>query len=239
MSRQQSSAGSAPAGSAASQTPPARRGRGNSVGLGPKQIVDAARTLPPERLTMQAVANLLGVDRKAIHNHVPDREALATLVALDALAANSTDVQIPEDADWQTASRIYAYGLVDGVIAVGGLARHLSQGSPLTAQTLDGTEAVLARLIEAGFDQATAQRYMAALTNICLAFARDVIDAAQEGTATRLHYLQAALAERDADHFPHLSRIARQPEDTYDRQQLEFTLDIFLAGAAAADPDPR
>jgi TetR/AcrR family transcriptional regulator, tetracycline repressor protein len=237
MSRQQPRAGSAPADPDAPAAAPARRGRGNSAGLELRQIVNAARTLPPERLTMQAVADLLGVDRKAIHNHVPDREALATLVALDALAANSADVRIPETADWQSASRIYAHALVDGVIAVGGLARHLSQGSLLTAQTLDSSEAVLSRLIGAGFDYATAQRFMAALTNICLAFARDVLAVSQDGDSTRAHFLQAALAGQDDDKFPHLSRIAQRPQNTYDRRQLEFSLGIFLAGAATAATD--
>lgn len=237
MSRQQPRADSAPAAPAAPVAAPARRGRGNSAGLELRQIVDAARSLPPEQLTMQAVANLLGVDRKAIHNHVPDRESLATLVALDALAANSADVRIPKTADWRSASRIYAHGLVDGVIAVGGLARHLSQGSLLTAQTLDNSEAVLARLIAAGFDYPAAQRFMAALTNICLAFARDVLAVSRDADSTRAHNLQAALAGQDDGTFPHLSRIAQHPENTYDRTQLEFSLDIFLTGAATLAAD--
>lgn len=242
MSRQQPRAGSAPAADPdAPAAVPARRGRGTSAGLELRQIVAAARSLPPERLTMQAVANLLGVDRKAIHNHVPDREALATLVALDAFAANSADVRIPETADWRSASGIYAHGLVDGVIAVGGLAQHLSQGSPLIAKTLENSEAVLARLIGAGFDYAEAQRFMAALTNICLAFARDVLAVSRDGDSTRAHSLQAALASQDDSKFPHLSHIAQRPENTYDRKQLEFSLDLFLAGAAtfAAAPDAR
>lgn len=63
-----------------------RRSRGVRAGLDRRQIIDAARTLDPGAVTMQAVADVLGVDRKAVNHHVSDRETLLGLVAVDAFS---------------------------------------------------------------------------------------------------------------------------------------------------------
>lgn len=231
MSRQQPRLDPPPSGPAA-PAPPARRSRGDRAGLELKQIVAAARALPPEQLTMRAVADALGVDRKSLNWHVRDRETLAAAVALDAFAADSAAMRIPADAGWQAASRIYARGLADGVIALGGLARYLPPGSLLLTQTLDASEAILTRFSEAGLSHETAQRLLAVLHNIALAYARDVLDIAQD--RVRVRSLREALSEQDASKYPYLSRVAADPHNTYDRRQLEFTLDLLLTGVAAA-----
>jgi len=57
-----------------------RRRQGVKAGLDLSKILSAASSIPVEDLTMQAVADRLGVDRKAVNHHVSDRE---TLIRLD------------------------------------------------------------------------------------------------------------------------------------------------------------
>ncbi|GIM93444.1 hypothetical protein [Paractinoplanes toevensis] len=47
----------------------------------------AARDMDPATLTMQAVAERLGVDRKALNYHVTDRDGLLELVAQETLSS--------------------------------------------------------------------------------------------------------------------------------------------------------
>ena len=81
-----------------------RRGRGESAGIDLEQILTVAKSMPRSSLTMQSVANALGVDRKALYNYVPDRDGLLTLVALDAFAAQFATLDIARTSSWQLPS---------------------------------------------------------------------------------------------------------------------------------------
>jgi AcrR family transcriptional regulator len=182
---------------------------------------------------MQAVADRLGVDRKALNHHVGNRENLLRLVALDAFSATFSAVEIATRSRWADACRTYAAGLADSLIATGGLVEYLPLADPAVTRFLDPTEALLAKLVKAGFDQATAQRALVLLTAICTAFARDVLQAAQEAERPRPRILRTALQARDAARYENLARISANPVDTYDRAQLEFSVDVFVRGAEA------
>ena len=56
-------------------------------------------------LTMQSVADALGVSRKALHYYVGDRQGLLTLVVLDRFERELRRVELPTDGDWR-ANRI-------------------------------------------------------------------------------------------------------------------------------------
>jgi AcrR family transcriptional regulator len=223
-------------------TDQARRSRGKRAGLDLARIVEAARSLDPGTLTMQAVADELGVDRKAVNHHVTDRDSLLELVALDSFTAGFA--ALPITGQWQEACRAYARGFTDSVIAIGVLAGHLRLGpaqgakgakgakgaqGALATRFLAPTEAVLAKLIEAGLDDETAVRSLALLTNICLGYARDAI-AFRNGERPRPSQLRSALHETDAGAFTNLARIAASPIDTYDERQLDLSIEVFLRG---------
>jgi TetR/AcrR family tetracycline transcriptional repressor len=211
--------------------PPQRRARGTSAGLDIGRIVRAARTLEPDALTMQAVADMLGVDRKALHNHVNDREKLLKLVALDAFSERFSTVHIGEDSNWEDASRAYARGITESVIAAGPLAAHLSPADTRATGMLQATESLLSRLVDGGFNDVTAVRLLALLTNICMGFARDVISASSSGERPRALMLRESLDDGDEHSFPHLRRIVNVDVDTYAVAQLELSVEIFIVGA--------
>jgi AcrR family transcriptional regulator len=214
-------------------TDQARRSRGKRAGLDLARIVEAARSLDPGTLTMQAVADELGVDRKAVNHHVTDRDSLLELVALDSFTASFS--ALPITGEWREACRTYARGFTDSVIAIGVLAGHLRLGpshGALATRFLAPTEAVLAKLIGAGLDDETAVRSLALLTNICLGYARDAI-AFRNGERPRPSQLRHALHETDARAFENLARIAASPIDTYDDRQLDLSIEVFLRGTEA------
>jgi len=210
-----------------------RRAIGVRAGLNLARILEAARSLDPGALTMQGLANALGVDRKALNHHVSDRETLLGLVAMETFTEAFSAVDIAAHTRWQEACRCYARGFTDSVIAVGALADRIRLDDPYVTSVLEPTEAVVKKLVGAGFGDATAMRLLAMLTNICLAYARDTVLAARSGVTPRPLLLRKALEHRDPAEFEVLARIAALPVSTYDRAQLELSIDIFLFGAEA------
>jgi TetR/AcrR family tetracycline transcriptional repressor len=206
------------------------RVQGKHAGLERSQILEAARSLDPSTLTMKAVADRLGVDRKALHHYVSDRDTLLGLVADDIFAASFSPSQITEQSTWQDACRAYAHGVTASAIAVGALSDHLRFDKLLITTMLATTEVVLGKLVTAGFTDETAVRSLALLTNICVAYARDIEISSRRGEHPRLDLLQGALATNAPHTFENLERIAASPTNTYDDRQLEHSIDVFLRG---------
>lgn len=215
------------------RAPSTRRSRGIRAGLDRQQIVDAARTLDPGAVTMQAVADALGVDRKAVNHHVSDRETLLGLVAVDAFSDSFSAVQITGNSDWKDTCRTYAIGLTDAVVTIGPLADHLHLGNPLITTMLEATDVVLATLIDAGADDETALRSLVLLTNICLGHARDVTSLARAGVRPRRDLVNEAMTGSDGPPIETLARLAAAQIDTYDHRQLELSIEVFVRGTEA------
>lgn len=57
-------------------------------------VLDIARTLPPESLTLTAISDRLGVTQPALYRYFPDRAAV-----LEALAREAAARLVPPDAD--------------------------------------------------------------------------------------------------------------------------------------------
>lgn len=113
------------------------------------------------------------------------------------------------------------------------LAERIRLTDPYVTKVLEPTEAVLQKMVEGGFDDEGAMRTLSLLTNICLAYARDVVLEFRSGVTPRTEILRGALAQRDADLFPTLARIAKLPVTTYDSKQLDLSIELFIAGAEA------
>jgi len=219
---------------ATERTPPSgRRSRGRKAGLSLARIVEAARSLDAGTLTMQAVADTLGVDRKAINHHVTDRETLLRLVALEALSDSSSAVDIPADSTWQEACRTFATAITENAIAADALADHLRSDNSMLRRFVEPTDTLLRKMTEAGFDDESAVRSLALLTNICVAYARDVVHAARGGERPRRLLIHEALDGRDDREFESLTRILAAGVDTYDRKQLDMSIEVFLRGTEA------
>ncbi|MEQ6898217.1 TetR/AcrR family transcriptional regulator C-terminal domain-containing protein [Microbacterium sp. KR10-403] len=211
----------------------ARRGRGVSVGLDRDRIVAAARTLDPDTLTVQAVADALGVDRKAVTYHVSGRDGLLELLADDAFTARFEVVEIPVGTDWQTGLRLIASSMRDILLGSGAIVSHIRFDPSTRAAALHPAEIVLGTLVAAGFDETVAVRAIALVTDVAMAHARGVLLNARAGGHPQRAELHEALSTMDAAASPHLRRIDDAGFSTFDEEQFAFDLDVIIRGLEA------
>ncbi|MGP0174969.1 hypothetical protein ACSVIJ_24225 [Pseudomonas sp. NCHU5208] len=207
------------------------RSRGQRAGLDLKRIIEVARTIEHTELSMQTVADALNVDRKALNYHVRDRQTLLNLVAIDAFDGNFSSEGISAAASWDEACRRFSHNFVESVVSLGSLAEHLWFGDSISDLTLAPSEALFEHFRIAGFHDEDSVRLVTMLAILCLGHARDILQAATEAGCTRPRSLKASLEGADPKAFKNLIRIAALGVDTYSREQLDFTVDIFIEGA--------
>lgn len=209
-----------------------RRGRGTRAGLTAARIVEAARDLDAETITVKAVADRLGVDRAAVHHHVSDVGALRQAVAFEAFTGNFGTLALPPDADWRQACRLLALSMHGAVLAAKGLGVYVRLTAANVA-LLEPVDRTLRIMTEAGFDDETAARSLAALTSMAGALAREQLIAQQPSGHPQVPELRLALDEAESAHLPALRRFARADLVDFDDTQLQMSIDLLLEGMAA------
>ncbi|MBO0681090.1 TetR/AcrR family transcriptional regulator C-terminal domain-containing protein [Mycolicibacterium sp. S2-37] len=204
-----------------------RRPRGRPPRISRDQIVAAARRTEGRELTMQSVADALGVSRKALHYYVGNRQGLLTLVVLDRFESELRRVELPTDGDWRTVLRAYARAFRDGMLQVG-IAVDLTPFSGVgAAAVLDLAERVLDALLTAGFAVDDARRGVTAVADIAQSAAQN----AMHISVRDFHRTQTRAAlDRltDAD-YPALRRVLAS-EPSAEDEQFEFELELAVAG---------
>ncbi len=180
---------------------------------------------------MQAVAETLGVDPKALNYHVGDREGLRELVALDVFESELRRIEWSADGDWRVVTRSYAAALRDAFTELGVLATsfHLPAASGLGV--LAPTECLLQALVDAGFDVEQAVRALTLITETAYTAGRAAVLAAQDRVHPNLPEVVGALQSAPEDGFPILRQVVASREGLgQDAAQLEFNLSIVIAG---------
>jgi TetR/AcrR family tetracycline transcriptional repressor len=206
-----------------------RRGRPRQISR--ERIVSAARDLPPDAMTMQAVAGALGVDPKALNYHVGGREGLRELVALDVFESELRRVELPADGDWRVVARSYAAAIRDAYLKVGVLATsfHLPAASGLGA--LAPVECLLQALVDAGFDAVQAGRALTQISETAYAAGRNAVLAAQNRVHPNVPEVADALEHAAAQDFSILRQVvAASGTDQDGTDQFEFSLAVVIAG---------
>jgi TetR/AcrR family transcriptional regulator, tetracycline repressor protein len=214
-----------------SQAPhPRQRGRPRQITR--ERIVAAARTLAPEALTMQAVADVLGVDPKALNYHVGHRDGLRELVALDAFEVELSRVALPTEGDWRDVLRSYAEALRDATVTLGVLVTYFRL--PATGLgALAPVERVLQELVAAGFAVEEAGHVLRMVTEVGHAAGREAVSLSRSRVHPQVSEVATALSSAAAEDFPLLRRVvAGRDADGGDGHQLEYNLDVIIAGLA-------
>ncbi|MFT4212288.1 MAG: TetR/AcrR family transcriptional regulator C-terminal domain-containing protein [Microbacterium sp.] len=220
---------------AAADSPAARRrGRGERAGLDRTAIVAVAREMDPATLTMQSLADALGVDRKALHHHVPGRDGLMELLATDAFAREFARIRIAPDADWQDACRTYAAGTRRALVASGSLALQFHTASDVAVAAIRPAEAVIERMVAAGFDEVSAGRALLMLTTIAGGFARDEIMSAGSGGHPQVAEFRELMAAQHPAGLDVLRRLDANGFEAFSDEQFVFDVEVFLAGIAVS-----
>jgi TetR/AcrR family tetracycline transcriptional repressor len=221
---------------------PVSRQRGRPRQIDRERIVSAARSLAPEAMTMQAVADSLGVDPKALNYHVGDREGLRALVAFDVFASELRSVELPLGGDWRLVVQSYAAALRDAFIQLGVLATsfHLPAASGLGA--LGPVEQVLRSLVDAGFDVEQAGRALTLVTETAYTAGRAAVLVTQNRVHPNVPEVAGALQRAAREDFPILRQLAAARDGAgQDADQLDFNLAVIIAGLERrlADRVPR
>ena len=204
---------------------PKRRGRPPRIDHA--QIVAAARALPPGTLTMQSVADALGVDRTTLHYYVGDRDGLLELVVTDLFQSELRAIELPDDGRWQDFLRAHAIAVHRGVLKVGATNTHfrLRQNAGLAI-----TERVLEALNRAGFSTEEAGRILNLTSGIAYSAAHDQLDT-EQSKLRQTPELARALNELPTADFPLLNEIvAARTDTTAAVRDFEFGLDVVIAG---------
>lgn len=205
------------------------RGRGRPRRVDRSKIVAAARTLDPATLTIQAVADELGVDRKTVHYHVTDREELLRLVAEDAFLAVTSIARIDRRASWQESLRAFASIVRDASVQAGAVTPHLHFDLRTDWAALAPAEAALSAMLDAGIDADTAAKALRAVAVLAVGFARELVAESTIGADTQRTTLQAALTSVD-DSLDALRILVESDVDTDTAAAMDFAIDLVIRG---------
>ncbi|MCV7287604.1 TetR/AcrR family transcriptional regulator C-terminal domain-containing protein [Mycolicibacterium wolinskyi] len=206
-----------------------RRRRGRPRRIDRDQILAAARSIAPEHLTMQAVADVLGVDRTALHYYVGDRDGLLELVVADLFDTELRSIELPDDAAWQDVLRAYGNAIRQGVLKYGATGMNFRISGIGGAASLGLAERVLGALTAAGFDVEQSGRILTLVSGIAMSAAHDLLGAAD----SRLHHqtpeVARALEDFAAGEFPLLSAVVAG-RSVPRADDFEFNLAVVIAG---------
>ena len=175
---------------------------------------------------MQAVADVLGVDPKALNYHVGDRQGLRELVALDVFESELERVAVPDGCDWRDVLRMYAGALRDAVVKLGVLATYFRlPASGIGALT--SVERVLQSLVDAGCSVDEAGHVLRLVSELGHAAGREAVFRARSRVHPNVPEIETALTAAGAGSFPMLRRVVEVRDGS---SQLDFSLDLIVSG---------
>ncbi|MBF4585698.1 TetR/AcrR family transcriptional regulator C-terminal domain-containing protein [Curtobacterium sp. VKM Ac-2887] len=205
------------------------------------QIIAVAKSLDPSRLTMQAIADELGVDRKTINYHVTDRDGLLRLVASDVFESHFQAAFRGEhgsrepgtELPWTEMTRRWAIAVRDSVVVSGTPTHYYRIGGADTAM-FEPVEEVLQSMLRAGFDRLTASRGLVFLTRFAMGVGRDIVMESSIGEHPQSPEVRRAFEADDSDRFEAfrwmMDNDLNGPSDI--EEQFLFELDVYMAGMA-------
>lgn len=210
------------------------RARGQRAGLTLERIVDAAREMDPATLTMQAVADRLQVNRKAVSYHVSDRESLLNLVATNTLIDDLSGLAIAEKASWDEALRTLGRRMKDALCHAP-LGEHAQLARSTEVASLGATEVVLEKLIAAGFDPLTAGRSIGMVGALATQAARDFALAGRSGELPIYASVRETVSGPTRAEFPALAQLVESSADVDNSidEVFEMYLTVCVGGLAA------
>ncbi len=187
--------------------------------------------MPPGELTMQAVADALGVDRTTLHYYVGDRDGLLELVVADLFETELRSIRLPEGASWQEILRAYGSAIRQGVLKLGVTATSFRLSGTGGAASLALAEQVLRALTTAGFGTDDAGRALTLVSGLAMSAAHDVLGSAGSRLRHQTPEVVRALKDLPSSDFPLLSEVvAERGAATTATDDFDFNLDIVIAG---------
>lgn len=179
---------------------------------------------------MEAVASELGVDRKAVHYHVTDRNNLVRLVAIEAFHTEMAKLSIDTDGDWKSTVRQFATGMKDAYIATGELISYLRFETERDARALVSSETVLEVLVDAGLTALEAARAITMVSVLAMGYARDYVLATRPEGHPQPPEIHRVVQHLDPAEFPVLREVIDSHSRFDDPELFTFEVDVVLLG---------
>lgn len=214
-----------------------RRGRGRPARVSRASIIDAARGLPLAELSMQAVADRLGVDRTTINYHFADREELFATVASAMLSSELADFTPPESADWRDWVRSYAQNIHDALIRHSSIVLYVKLPLGSDAAALAPGEAIISKLLAAGFDEDAVAHAVAFISEVVHATAQNEILVSQGGHPQGEELVRFLEGQPD-DAVPGLRRLI-ELNPLGRTAHFDFAIRMVIAGLESLLPAAR
>jgi AcrR family transcriptional regulator len=177
-----------------------------------------------EQFSMRRVAEELGVGVMTLYGYVRNREEMVEGVA--ALVFAELPLGLPDDATWEERLRadvVRLYAFCRRHPSVVTLVLDQSTASPGLFRI---RERMLATLLSAAFDEATALHALGALTSYAVGFG------SMQGGAPPID-LPERIRELPAEDFPHLAAAADRYAGHLSDEAFEYGLALLLDGLRA------
>lgn len=180
---------------------------------------------------MKAVADALGVDRKALHRHVGNLDGLVDLVVADRFETELRRITLPANAPWQSLLTAYAHALRTGVAGLSGVRPRLQLRGGTESLMLPWAERVLNAMVNDGFSTYQAGSALTLVATIAITSGQTA------ETVGHPHIPEITRAVGGGAQYPHLAEVitsrltGRESEHDFD-----FHLAVIVAGLEAQLP---
>jgi TetR/AcrR family transcriptional regulator, tetracycline repressor protein len=206
----------------------APRGRGRPRRVSRESIIDAARAMVPELLSMQSVADQLGVDRSTINYHFADREELFAVVAASAFGAEMAQYRAPESDRWQEWVAHYSRAVHAALLRHPEFAGYVRLASGTDSAAFAAVEGLISKLASAGFGERDVVQSVAYISEVVHAAARNEI-LARSGGHPQGAELEQFLSLQPEESVPGLRRLLELDPYEYE-EHFEFAVRMIVAG---------
>jgi len=220
------------AGAPPRSTPARRRGRPPRVSR--SSIVEAARELAPDQLSMQAVADRLGVDRSTINYHFADRDELFSVVAAATFNMEMAAYSPPASDDWRDWVASYARAVHAALLKHPQTVDYVRLSIGNEAAAFAAVEGLIAKLSEAGFDELTVIQSLTYISGVVHITARNEIAVLNGGHPQSAEVLQF-LEQQPPGSIPGIRRMA-ELDPLSNAHNFEFALRMIVAGLESLLP---
>jgi AcrR family transcriptional regulator len=207
------------------------RGRGRPPRVSRTSIVEAAREISPELLSMQAVADRLGVDRSTINYHFDDRDELFSIVAAATFGSEMAAYVPPASDDWRDWVTGYARAVHAALLKHPETAAYVRLSFGTDAAAFAPVEGLLAKLGEAGFDALGVAQAITYISGVVHITARNEISVST-GAHPQGQEVVAFLQSQPSDALAGMRRLVAIDPLTH-QDHFEYALRMIVAGLEA------
>lgn len=211
--------------------PQAKRSVGRPSQVSLEQIFTAASAIGLANLTLQAVANALGVTSPALYRVIDSREDLIAKYVADITERFPAPAYHGEG--WPNWALRYAHSLLEMYMSVPGLADYSIRRTPTGQNVLDRHETSIKAAKESGFDAISALYMTRAIIEFVAGWVARSERRNVSGRESKVHpdvEFRSYVMNEKAGQYPHLKASLEAANQLEPSHRFDFTLRALIAG---------